>query len=404
MKWYWHLLFLFVAGVAAWFASDWLSQPLWQIEEARPVSFDKFDEARKEWTTLTGDAERKNWWIETRAGCDPTVIRRLKLELPPLTGDIPYFGSSVSLMSFSGDAVLCHEYIRLGNPNANVSVEMRYCILDPVTGKVLRRFTIPNNPLGQIAGDHSRVAFTEGVFIRMFDINTKKERSIKVGNTQCLSFSPDGKLLACVDRGNDTFYLIDWENAVLIEPLQSAKKVSSFCFLTNDSLLLAHDSSRNEMVHSRWRWDGSSLKQVSPGVRLSSQQFMPLVKPNHTDELHLSVNSVKDWPMQLKSLFQWLADTKFPIERWIPKQYRRHWVVLDDQDHIQREYYESNQGRRHALYDQLSVEVEPDKQFGSATITFWNEHPVWPNSLAVGVVLYLLLYVMLLVRQSWSTQ
>ena len=89
----------------------------------------------------------------------------------------------------------------------------------------------------------------------MFDIITKKERSITVANTQCLSFSPDGKLLACVDRANDTFYLIDWEKAVLMEPIQPEKKVSSFCFLTNNTLLLAHDSSGKEMLHSRWHWD-----------------------------------------------------------------------------------------------------------------------------------------------------
>ncbi len=105
---------------------------------------------------------------------------------------------------------------------------------------------------------------------------------------------------------------------------------------------------------------------------------------------------MKDWPLQFKSLFQWLADKKLPIERWVPKQYYRHWVVLDNQDQIQREYYETDRNRRRELYDHFAVEVEPDKQYATSTITFWNEHPVWPNALAVGVVLYLLLYVVML--------
>ena len=140
----------------------------------------------------------------------------------------------------------------------------------------------------------------------------------------------------------------------------------------------------------------ASLKQVSPGIKLQSQQFMPLVKTISNGGLHLSVNSVKDWPLQFKAVLQWLADKSFPIERWVPKQYHRHWVVLNDQDQITREYYERNQSKRRQLYDHFAVEVEPDKQFATSTITFWNEHPVWPNALAVGVVLYLLLYVMVL--------
>ena len=135
MKWYWHLLFLILSAVAAWFAGDWLSQPLWQIVDWHPVSFDQCKFDRKEWTTLVGDEERKNWWIETRAGRDPTVIRRLKLELPPLTVEIPYFGSIASLISFSADTVLCHEYVMLNKKPGNVQVEMRYCVLDPAQAR-----------------------------------------------------------------------------------------------------------------------------------------------------------------------------------------------------------------------------------------------------------------------------
>jgi len=103
MKWYWHLLFLFISSVAAWFAGDWLKRPLWQIVEGRPVSFDKVDAARTEWTTLVGDKE-KNWWIETRAGRDPAVIRRLKLDLPSLKGDNPYQGQNTAQQR----PALCH--------------------------------------------------------------------------------------------------------------------------------------------------------------------------------------------------------------------------------------------------------------------------------------------------------
>lgn len=408
MKWYWHLLLLILAAVAAWFVGNWLSQPLWQIEEARPVSFDKFDAARKEWTTLAGDAERKNWWIETRAGRDPTVIRRLKLELPPLKGQNPYQSWHIFLQTaLSCDAIVCYESVEDLSSTKREFVVFIFFIISQSTGIVVRSFRIVNNPYTLIAGYGSKLAFVEGDYIRLFDVATNTERSICVrSEAACLEFSPDGKLLGCVSKNSTVLNFIDWDKAVLIEPVTSHQLVTSFSFITSDTLLLAHErpSFDANNLYARWRWDGKVLKQVSPGIKLMSRHTLPVVKMTANGELHLSFYAVTDWPLPFKSLLQWLADKKVPIEKWVHRQIYDHWVVLDDQDRLQREYYEADRYSRRPLYDHLSVEVEPGKQYATSTITFWNDHPVWPNALAVGLVLYFLLYVIMLVRQSWGTR
>lgn len=391
MKWYWHLLFLIFSTVAACFTANWLNQPLWQIVEDHPVSFDKYDPVRQEWTTLAGDHEGKNWWIETRSGRDPTVIRRLKLDLPPTSGPSPYLGSSMNLHKQPGDVLLCHDSVYTER-DPDIRFENRFCILDSITGKVLRRFTIPNNPFGKIAGHGSRLAFAENGYIRLFDVSSRNERSLKLNSASCLTFSPDGKLLACI-WGVGTFYFIDWEKAVLIEPIQP-KPVASFCFINNDTLLLVHDQYINlGEINSRWRWDGVALRQVSPGIKRTTHSTWPMVKNTPTGKIHLYAGAQKDWPLQLKSIFQWLTERKLPIDRWFPKQWRLHWLVLDDQDRITREYDELQSNYRHQLYDQLSIEIKPDKGYTSTTVTLWNGHPTWPNALAAGMMCFLLLYV-----------
>lgn len=408
MKWYWHLLILILSTAAAFLAGLWLDRPLWQIVEPRPVSFDQCKVDRKEWTTLVGDQERKNWWIETRAGRDPTVIRRLKLELPPLTSSYPYFGASISVLKMSCDAVICHEYHLINDAKGN-RVEMRYCVPDPTTGKLLRRFTIPNNPVGSIAGHGSKLAYLEAGLVRLFDVAANTDRTVKIGTPTCLTFSPDGKLLACVSRSTNTFYFIDWEKGELIEPIKSDAWVHSFCFITNDALLVTHDrrqqnSKSDTIVHSRWHWDGTELKQVSPGINLKSNQILPFVKYAPSGELHLSADELRDWPLQVKPLLQWLADKKVPVEKWLPKTGYRRWLVLNAHDQIEREYYVSSRNERRDLYDQLSVEMKPEPGYASSVITLWNEQPVWPNALAVGVVFYLMLYVMMSGWRQWRVR
>ena len=111
MKLSWHLLFLALAIAAAILVGNMLNAPLWQIRDARFVNYDKFNEAHKEWSVIVGDQEKKNWWIETRRGRDSTVIRRLKLELPPLPENYLYYGMLASLfMNHScSDAIVCSE-------------------------------------------------------------------------------------------------------------------------------------------------------------------------------------------------------------------------------------------------------------------------------------------------------
>lgn len=392
----WHFLFMLLSIIAALFSGYFLNAPIWQIEDSRFINFDKFSEARKEWSVIVGDQDRSYWWIETRSGRDATVIRRLKLDLPPLTKPHNYYGLRESLLrNDTSDAIICCFRQRNSTPALGSSVIQHTYILDSETGKILRKFSTVDYRVGKIASHGYKVAFFEGEKLILYDLKKKTERSIPLTDADSLAFSPDGSMLACKADYN-VLTLIDWDQGAPICPLSNGKYIGSFCFIANDVLLILEHSISDWGVHRRWRWNGSSLLPISPGVKLPSRTTLIDIKQSADGTLHLVMDYLLRWPTKFDSIFEWLTEKGIPVERWFPKSLHKLCVVLNNQDQILRQYYEDiaqDRGRRIKLYDQLGIDFESQEQ--RTIIRFWSNYPVWPNATAAGLLVYLGLYVII---------
>lgn len=398
MKPRWHLLFLSIAVAVTILTAYLLDTSIWQIEDPRLVSFDRYDAKHNEWSVLVGSLDKSDWSIEKRSCRDAKVIQRVILELPSVHARNPYCSVNAALpRNCSSSAVICNEFVGFYSSKTGPVEYLRIFILDSASGKLIRTFNlsdgiVPNSPAGQITAHGEKVALIEKEKIILLDTGTRLERSLNSAFPKCLAFSPDGSQLAYVDRSLHKLFFIDWDQGVAIQPEMPECWVVSFCFVANDTLLVSYcnPESRGLPKFARWRKNGVNMTQITPGIPLLIEQHVPYAKIV-AGALHVKVSEIHEWPVHYRSFFNWLAEKKIPIEDWFPKQSWQRWYVLNDQDQIVSGYDKRN-GQRNEIYDHLSVEFELRAQ--GTIIRLWNEHPVWPNALAAGLILYLFLYVL----------
>lgn len=402
MKLRWHILFLLLASLCAILAGRWLQEPIWQVVDHRHIQFDKYDAAREEWSVIVGDSTRKQWWQETRSKRNPTVVKQLQLALPAMHefSSIPYLGSHLTSRSNQCDPIICTD---INNPNPNdarMYIGGRTYVLDANTGKLLRQFTTQGR-FNCSTASH-RIAFFESESICLFDTQTGIERKIVLQpfiKMLAIEFSPSGKWLGVVFN-NNTLWLIEWSKGKLIDAFPEGKEVHACSFLSEDTILLSTSGPFPGSEHTRYQWDGSKLKQISPGYKLNQFELTWISRLNKTHQLHFLTHSSNDWPKSLRRMLQWLTRWNLPVERWYPKKRLEHWVVLDEQDQI-IDRYDKPYSARHALTEHLSVEIDTKPGKPGATIRLWNLAPIWPNAVAIGLVMYLLLYV---TGRCWVTR
>lgn len=386
MKPRWHLLFLLLSLATALLVAYLLSNPIYEINDVRHISFNQCNPERKEWSVIVGSQDMKNWWLETRAGRSPDVVRKLAIELPILETGMPYEGTN---FQYASDFIVCSKSNGLYHTETRVVVEHLKYLLHVGTGKLLRRLTYLQSADGMIALHGSKYAYVENSRLTLMDNNRNKSHVLNMPGADHLQFSPDGKLLAAIQQNE--LALINGESAKVLSLLRDQKKIVTFRFISNDTLLITFNSNDEYFEHSRWRWNGTNLLQISPGVRQEQCFINPKIKIFPIGEIHLCTNPEFRWPPPLHPFLNWLTEKGVTVERWLSRKNYDRWILIDESNQVQQVYFELHTSRR-PLFDSLSAEVSQGAT--SATIRLWNEHPFWPNALAAGVLLYLFLYVL----------
>ncbi len=384
-----HCLFLLLAIVLSIFFDFWLRDPVWQMRDQRKVRFGGVNTVCNEWSLLVSDDNNENWCLETRKGNERQVVRSVPLSVPKLKGKSQHV--RISPNGTTGAPLVFIDHWNESQPDGSLKVEERAWLMDQETGQLLRQEPIIGYGMGPIANHRDRIALIDKEQVWLFNDKNDPGRSVPMKFAANLTFSPDGKWLVCTLVQSQQLYFIDWKTASLIKPLNFDKMVHSLGFLSDDVILISEQHLSGQKV-SRWRWDGKELHAISPGVVLRSNSW-PLRFIQQSDgTLHVSVFIEKGWPKRWTSFFYWLLEKNIPIERWYPQEYQWHFHVLDSMDRPIREFEEPWQMKLLPAIKPYAVEIQPVNNSSMTVITLWNTSPTWPNSLAVGLLIYLALY------------
>lgn len=232
----------------------------------------------------------------------------------------------------------------------------------------------------------NRLAIADFDGIHLFEGMSGVSRLVKLKYPRDVHFSTDGSLLVCSDIVNQALYTIDWNRAeAQLQPVK--KRISNIAFISPDVLLLFGASKVN-----RWKWNGKQFNPISLGIETVSTIWPRQYKIHRNGLLQVLASYGKMWPIQFDSFFNWLSGHQIPINRWIPKQECYRWRLVDEQDRVVEEFQEPIHNNSTPIYGDLAVVIQP-KQEGSTLLQLWSYAPTWPNALAVGVVIYLVLFV-----------
>lgn len=386
MKFRWHLFFLLLAVVTTVLLFLIPQQPIWEIAGQPKVWWVRGSVKDREWYLIVSDAEQKQWHLETYRGYDRNPSQRLLLDIPSTKGS--YQHVFLGTAQVQDAALVFMDMWTERTSDGGLRVEETAWLLDQQTGKRLRSEPFKLAAMGNRAVAGNRIALAELEHVWLYDGKHDPGRPIALKYAGNLTFSSDGKLLFCTSSASNQLYVIDWEKGIARELTDFPHRVYSMNSITNDTLVIRN---RGGEV-SRWKWNGTQLIQVSPGIHILYNAWPMRSKVDPQGHLHVAGVRQKDWPHQLRPLLKWLQSLKVPVERWIPQSDGQLWHVLDDQHRIVRDYHLPGLSRtRFSIYDDLSVEVK--QQDSSTTLRLWSDVPRWPNALAAGILVYLAGYV-----------
>jgi hypothetical protein len=216
-----------------------------------------------------------------------------------------------------------------------------------------------------------------------------------------MAISHDGKFIAYL--GQDGVHMIDCEtkkNTLALGRDQSGS-TRSMSFQRDGRLLLSSYPSQSFQLSS-WRWNGEYLQSDSSAFSTEGGQGSHLIGGmlimEQRDCIHVASFAYYGWPSSISFVCGWLQSKGVNVNNWLPLKTRLLWHVLDKENHEISRYQQLAMVST-PLSSRLSVNYR-DSNEKNTRIELWVTSPRWPNLLALGMMVYLLLYIIARCRVS----
>jgi len=390
MKLRWHLLFLLFATLAA--IASWLvlSEPLWEQTGHDAAYYVTHHQKEGELISLLVRNQRSTYTVETRKLEDGRILKTVDLDLSRQRHSPVIIPHEQDHSGKNAIVVIGQFGIIKNGSEGHFAIK----IFDAHTGKLLT-----NELLGVMAdADFSvrgnQVAIPTPTQLILFDSNVRKLRKYELPDISSSHISPDGKWVVITQR--KALRILDWESGKVLATQKLKGSRFKLCFDKQGSMILLE--AFPDIVLSRWSWDRREIKLLKKETRLEQQTARSLdVVLWHTDssgKLHMTNGWKRDWPQHYRALCERLSQWGVNVSSYYDKQFLKPGYVLDENFAVLSRYEEPLYGGMN-IDDRWKVEyTNPAVPNGSIIVR--HQGPIWPNAMAIGVVFYLLIYVLAL--------
>lgn len=369
----------------------WLSQPCWQVTGYHFFRFAGKNEVSKELFSFACDLNQTQLTWETHDWRTGKLVRSLPLDVPAKRDyigvlDVPTSGDTE-------DSILV-----LAERHQPTNGNLTSYLLDAATGKRLSDKPIEDwVSTSFIARHQSQLALSLKNELRLFRDKHDPGRSITFPRVKTISFSPDGKTLACVDR-NAQLTLIDFATGNVRGSKNITGHIEIAQFVSNDELMvfISGPQRGTGVTVTRWQLDESDCRQISQPVLLPMDQLMGLnqvpVIEKKQDRWVIPIYWDSDWPVGLDGLCDWLTQKGYRVSSMINKQSFVYCFELTASNEIVAKYRRYCDGSiplgedRAAYY--LPATIMPK------SLEVVRTQSIWPWSLGIGTVAYGLMWLL----------
>ncbi|MFT3878411.1 MAG: hypothetical protein QM703_01985 [Gemmatales bacterium] len=388
MKLHWHLLFLFLATLTAIVSWLLLSEPLWEQTGHDAAYYVTHHQTEGELVSLLVRNQRSTYTVETRDLLDGRILKTVDLDLPGqryLPVIVPHDQKQ------PGE----HELVVIGFPGVikngsggNFAIK----IFDALTGKSLTNelFGVMADADFGVRGE--KVAIPTPTQLLLFDSRTRQLRKFELAEINSAHISPDGNWVAVTQKS--ALLILDWESGKVLASQKLRGRKYKLSFDRQGSLTLLGNNPG--ILLSRWKWDGREIKVLKKETRIEMEAVMSLDQIDWCEDgngnWHITNGRMRNWPQQYRALCERLVQWGFMVSSYIEMQFIKTGLTLNENFETISRYEEPYYGSLN-INDKVDVEYT-NPAISNGSIMVRRHGPLLPNALAIGMVVYLLIYVM----------
>lgn len=380
----------------------WASQPVWSATGYTSTQYLGFDDQRQVLYSLVERDQR--WWIDRRDLGNGALVSVVSVAAPA---------------SIVGKIYCVHNHL-LGHENGGVTVvgERRNnqvvasFFLEIATGKCTsiehenagyldfndwhlaacfgNRCAMPDNIRTMI--DKEKRMVTDDYGILLVDSEHQKPRRIKF-ETYPLSFAIINHRYLIVALEKE-LQLIDWNTTEVIsrQKINGAPRYQ-IGLSSKGRIYLCYYDSKSRMYFQRFQISNSTLQPCGAALPLPVSPFHyttqlggMLFEEDDKGKIHFACYCAETWPHPWRTILIWLSQHGWKINSYFPTKMLYAKYVINARDEV-IEHYETPFWTERFILEQFQVFYQ------DSTIQVFKTSAVWPNAMAVVMVVYLALYI-----------
>ena len=381
------LILLLSLGTAIGFWC-WARSPVWRVdgyEYIRPAGhFEKDGKL----VSLVGRNGKSEWYIETRDFDSGRLMSDVKLDIPQRLGELyclPMADRQKGDFQLIGVIDYC----------PNMPIKNNVWVFDLRTGARLNKaaFVVPFfNDSWSLGG---RLAVFQEDKLILIDQEHPTGREIKYNRITSARIASDGTFVVVAKENG--IHIVDWKSGqeLASEKLPSSGSTLYLAMTRNNLIVVGWDDQKQYRNLQFRRWTGKTLEKAAHDVKLAADGSTTSmigglwVRESVDGKLTVASHAGMDWPEPYRVLCRWLTAQGLDLQRWMSHETVLLWYELDSNYQIARRFEKPAKSPM-PLNERLAVEYP---WIDTESLTMWNTKPKWPNAMAMGIVMYLLLYV-----------